>query len=119
MTAMRRPIALACTLIATSALAGGGQAYRCVSGGSVSFQQLPCATAGEERPFDLPSYPPQNMLARQAELEAERAARPAEAGYFYPAYPVRAPRVTHHHRGRSGNSLHDQVMGTSGLPRIR
>ena len=58
-------------------------------------------------------------LAREAELEAERAARPSEAGYFYPAYPVRYPRVTHHRGARPAPSLTDQVMGTSGLPRIR
>jgi hypothetical protein len=57
--------------------------------------------------------------ARQAEMEAERErARTTEAGYLYPAYPVAYPRVTHH-RSRSASSLNDQVMGTSGLPRIR
>jgi len=152
MAAMLRPIALACALAATGALAEG-PVYRCASGGSVSFQQVPCATPAEERAYDLPSYPPANQLerdrllareaaldarllkraeidaqermarearwARQAEAEAERErARTSDAGYFYPAYPVYSPRVTHH-RNRSAPSMNDQVMGTSGLPRIR
>ena len=152
MAAMLRPIALACALAATGALAES-QVYRCVSAGSVSFQQVPCATLSEERAYDLPSYPPANMLerdrllareaaldarllrraeidaqeriarearwARQAEAEADRErARTADAGYFYPAYPVLPPRVVHH-RNRPAPSLNDQVMGTSGLPRIR
>lgn len=57
--------------------------------------------------------------AREAELDAERErARAAEAASFYPAYPMAYPRVTHH-RSRFGPSLNDQVMGTSGLQRIR
>jgi hypothetical protein len=149
MAAMVRPIAYLCALAATGALADG-PVYRCVNAASVSFQQVPCASASEERAFELPSYPPINMLerdrllareaaldarllrraeidaqermarearrAREAEVDAERerAARTAEAGYFYPAYPAAYPRVTHH-RPRA-SSLNDQVMG---LPRIR
>src|SRR5688572_9500917 len=152
MGAMLRPIVLACALLSTAAAASASQVYRCASAGTVSYQQMPCATAAEERPYDLPSYPPVNMLerdrllAREAALDArllrraeidaqERIAREArlaqeaaiaaeierarttEAGYFYPAYPVVRPRVTHH-RTRAP-SVHDQVMGTSGLQRIR
>ena len=153
MAAMLRPIAFLCTIAATGAFAGG-PVYRCASAGSVSFQQMPCASASEERAFELPSYPPVNMLerdrllareaalderllrraeidaqermarearrAREAEVDAERerARAAAESGYFYPAYPLAYPRVTHH-RTRFGPSLNDQVMGTSGLPRIR
>jgi len=149
---MLRPLAAAFALLAIPVLADG-PAYRCANAGSVSFQQTPCAAASEERAFELPSYPPVNMLerdrllareaaldarllrraeidaqeriardarrAREAEADAERErARTTEAGYFYPAYPLAYPRAGHH-RNRFGPSLNDQVMGTSGLPRIR
>jgi len=152
MAAMLRPIACLCALAATGALADG-PVYRCANAGSVSFQQIPCANASEERAFELPSYPPINMLerdrllareaaldarllrraeidaqeriarearrARDAELDAERErARLAESASFYPAYPLAYPPRVTHHRARAP-SLNDQVMGTTGLPRIR
>jgi len=72
MAAMVRPIALAFALAATGAFAES-QVYRCASGGSVSFQQVPCASAAEERAVAMPSYPPVNMLERDRLLAREAA----------------------------------------------
>jgi len=72
MAAMLRVIALALALAATGAFAGG-PVYRCASAGSVTFQQVPCASAAEERAMELPEYPPANLLERDRLLQREAA----------------------------------------------
>ena len=72
MAAMRRLTAFAFAFAATGALAGE-QVYRCASGGSVTFQQVPCASAAEERAMPLPEYPPANLQERDRLLQREAA----------------------------------------------
>jgi hypothetical protein len=72
MAAMLRLVAFAFTIAATGSLAEG-PVYRCANAGSVSFQQVPCPTASEERAYELPSYPPVNMLERDRLLAREAA----------------------------------------------
>ena len=72
MAAMLRVIAIAVAFAATGALAGG-PVYRCASAGSVTFQQVPCASAAEERAMELPEYPPANLLERDRLLQREAA----------------------------------------------
>jgi hypothetical protein len=82
MARMRRLLPFTCALVAASALAAD-PVYRCAIAGSVTFQQTPCASAVEERAFELPAFPPQNvrerdrLLAREAALD-ERLLRRAE-----------------------------------------
>jgi len=71
MAAMARLIAIAFAMLATSSLAG--PVYRCASAGSVSFQQVPCASAAEERALELPEYPPANLMERDRLLAREAA----------------------------------------------
>ena len=81
MTTMRSGPALlfvACAALATSA---GAEIYRCAAGGTVTYQEIPCADGALAR-IDIPtSYPAPNtaerdrLLQREAELYKRLEAR--------------------------------------------
>ena len=73
MATMRRLAALFCASLVTGALADGPQIYRCAAAGKVTFQEIPCAGAADERAWAVPAFPPVNVVERERLLQREAA----------------------------------------------